>query len=47
MEVITHSLKKNKQDKRKRAMANNESIPIDHEEIVGLDETHLNHKRKK
>jgi hypothetical protein len=24
-----------------------ESIPIDYEEIVHLDETHLNHKRKK
>ena len=46
-EVITPSRKKNKQDKRKRAMVDDESIPIDYEEIIDLDETHLNHKRKK
>jgi hypothetical protein len=45
-EVITPH-KNNKQDKQKRVMANDESIPIDYEEIVDLDETHLNHKRKK
>ena len=28
-------------------MADDDSIPIDYEEIVDLDETHLNHKRKK
>ena len=27
-------------------MAGDDSIPIDYEEIVDLDETHLNHKRK-
>jgi hypothetical protein len=46
-EVITSSRKRNKQDKRKRAMVDDESIPIDYEEIIDLDETHLNHKRKK
>jgi hypothetical protein len=46
-EVITPSRKKNKQDKHKRAMVDDESIPIDYEEIIDLDETHLNHKRKK
>jgi hypothetical protein len=46
-EVITPSRKNNKQDKRKRAMAEDDSIPIDYEEIIDLDETHLNHKRKK
>jgi hypothetical protein len=46
-EVITPSRKKNKQDKCKRAMVDDESIPIDYEEIIDLDETHLNHKRKK
>jgi hypothetical protein len=45
-EVITLR-KNNKQDKHKRAMADDESIPIDYEEIIDLDETHLNHKRKK
>jgi hypothetical protein len=28
-------------------MVDDESIPIDYEEIIDLDETHLNHKRKK
>ena len=28
-------------------MDEDDSIPIDYEEIIGLDETHLNHKRKK
>jgi hypothetical protein len=28
-------------------MADDESIPIDYEEIIDLYETHLNHKRKK
>jgi hypothetical protein len=28
-------------------ITNDDSIPIDYEEIVDLDETHLNHKRKK
>ena len=28
-------------------MTDDESIPIDYEEIIDLDETHLNHKRKK
>ena len=28
-------------------MDDDESIPIDYEEIIDLDETHLNHKRKK
>jgi hypothetical protein len=46
-EVITSSRKKNKQDKHKRTMVDEESIPIDYEEIIDLDETHLNHKRKK
>jgi hypothetical protein len=46
-DVITSSRKKNKQDKSKRVMADDESIPIDYEEIVDLDETHLNHKRNK
>jgi hypothetical protein len=46
-EVITPSRKKNKKDKHKRAMADDESILIDYEEIIDLDETHLNHKRKK
>jgi hypothetical protein len=46
-EVITPSHKKNKQDKLKRAMIDDESIPIDYEEIIDLDETHLNHKREK
>jgi hypothetical protein len=46
-EVITPSRKKNKQDKCKRVMVDDESIPIDYEEIIDLDETHLNHKRKK
>jgi hypothetical protein len=45
--VITPSRKKNKQDKHKRVMDDDESIPIDYEEIIDLDETHLNHKRKK
>jgi hypothetical protein len=39
--------KKNKQDKCQRVMADDESIPIDYEEIIDLDEIHLNHKRKK
>jgi hypothetical protein len=39
--------KNNKQDKQKRVMDDDESIPIDYEEIVDLYETHLNHKRKK
>ena len=38
-EVITHSRKKKKQNKCKRAMVNDESIPIDYEEIIDLDET--------
>jgi hypothetical protein len=46
-EVITPSHKKNKQDKHKRVMVDDESIPIDYEEIIDLDETHLNHKRRK
>jgi hypothetical protein len=46
-EVITASRKNNKQYKHKRAMDDDDSIPIDYEEIVDLDETHLNHKRKK
>jgi hypothetical protein len=46
-EVTTHFRKKNKQDKCKRAMDDDESIPIDYKEIIDLDETHLNHKRKK
>jgi hypothetical protein len=45
-EVIS-PLKNNKQDKHKRVMFDDESIPIDYEEIIDLDETHLNHKRKK
>jgi hypothetical protein len=28
-------------------MVDDESIPIDYEEIIDLDEIHLNHKRKK
>jgi hypothetical protein len=28
-------------------MTIDESIPFDYEEIIDLDETHLNHKRKK
>jgi hypothetical protein len=28
-------------------MVDDESIPIDYEEIIDLDETHLNNKRKK
>ena len=36
-----------KQDKHKRAMVDDESILIDYEEIINLDETHLNHKRNK
>ena len=28
-------------------MVDGESIPIVYEEIIDLDETHLNHKRKK
>ena len=28
-------------------MTEDDSIPIDYEEIIYLDETHLNHKRKK
>ena len=28
-------------------MANDEFVPIDYEEIIDLDETHLNRKRKK
>jgi hypothetical protein len=46
-EIITPSCKKNKLNKHKRAMVDDDSIPIDYEEIVDLDETHLNHKRKK
>jgi hypothetical protein len=46
-EVITPSRKKNKQDKHKRVMDDDDSIPITYEEIINLDETHLNHKRKK
>ena len=45
-EVITPR-KKNKQDKCKRTMVDDESIPIDYEEIIDLDEIHLNHQRKK
>jgi hypothetical protein len=45
-EVITPH-KKNKQDKHKKAMVNDESIPIDYEERIDLDQTHLNHKKKK
>ena len=46
-DVITPSCKINKQDKHKRVMVDDESIPIDYEEIIDLDETHLNQKRKK
>jgi hypothetical protein len=46
-EVITPSHKKNKQDKHKRVMDDDEYIPIDYEEIIHLDGTHLNHKRNK
>jgi len=46
-EVLTPSHKKNKQKKHKRAMPRDDSIPIDYEEIIDLDETHLNHKRRK
>ena len=28
-------------------LAGDDSIPIDYKEIIDLDETHLNHKRKK
>jgi hypothetical protein len=28
-------------------MVDDDSIPIDYEEIIDLDEIHLNHKRKK
>jgi hypothetical protein len=28
-------------------MVDDESIPIDYEEIIDLDEIHLNHQRKK
>jgi hypothetical protein len=45
-EVITHC-KKNKQDKHKRTIDDDESTPMDYEEIIDLYETHLNHKRKK
>jgi hypothetical protein len=37
----------NKEEKCKRVMTEDDSIPIDYEEIIDLDETHLNHKRKK
>ena len=36
-EVITPSHKKNKQDKRKRVMVDDEANPIDYEKIVDLD----------
>jgi hypothetical protein len=45
-EVITPR-KKNKKDKCKKMMVDGESILIDYEEIIDLDETHLNCKRKK
>jgi hypothetical protein len=44
--VITPQ-KKNKPHKRKRGMANDDFIPSDYEEIVELDETHLNRKKRK
>jgi len=46
-EVITLSHNKNKQEKCKRTMPKDDSIPIDYEDIVDLDETHLNNKRRK
>jgi hypothetical protein len=46
-EVITPSRKRNKKYKCKREIVDDESIPIDYEEIYDLYETHLNHKRKK
>ena len=39
--------KKTKQHKCKRGMANDDFIPSDYEEIVELDETHLNRKKRK
>jgi hypothetical protein len=46
-QAITPSRKKNKQEKHKREIHMDDFIPIDYEEIVDLDKTHLNHKRRK
>jgi hypothetical protein len=46
-EVTSIPQKKTKQHKRKRGMANDDFIPSDYEEIVELDETHLNRKKRK
>ena len=46
-EVISIPHKKTKQHKHIRGMANDDFIPSDYEYIVELDETHLNHKKRK
>jgi len=46
-EVTTLFQKKKKQEKHKRTMLEDNSIPIDDEEIFDLYETPLNCKRKK
>ena len=46
-EVTSIPQKNTKQHKHKRGMANDDFICSDYEEIVELDETHLNCKKRK